>query len=53
MHMGISNEQITPHRIYKELGSHMEERLAAYKSLFKNYIDMNVIADIRKSCETR
>ena len=49
---GDINELITPHNIYKELGSCREERLAVYKSLFKNYIDTNVISDIRKSCQT-
>ena len=49
---GDINELITPHRIYKKLGSRMEERLAVYKSLFKNHINMNVLAEIRKSCQT-
>jgi putative transposase len=49
---GDINELITPHRIYKKLGSRMEERLAVYKSLFKSHINLNVIADIRKSCQT-
>ena len=49
---GDINELITPHKIYRKPGSHMEERLAAYKSLFKNHISMNVLTDKRKSCQT-
>lgn len=50
--LGDLNELITPHSIYQAIGSNMEQRLASYKALFKNHLDTDAIADIRKSCQT-
>lgn len=46
------NELVTPHSIYLKLGQRRGERFAAYKTLFKIYLDKDVIAKIRNSCQT-
>ena len=46
------NELLTPHSIYLGLGMNGEERFAAYRALFDNHIDIEVLSEIRSSYQT-
>jgi putative transposase len=45
--LGQTDERITPHSLYLELGTEETERLAEYRVLFRNELDDAAIADIR------
>ena len=49
---GCINELLTPHSIYMRLGLNREERLAAYRALFRHCLDTAVLSEIRKSYQT-
>jgi putative transposase len=50
--LGSTNEFITPHMKYLELGHNMEERLQAYRGLFTHHIDKEGLQIIRKGTES-
>ncbi len=47
--LGKSSELCTPHAEYLSLGGVEIERLACYRSLFQNYVDDELLTDIRLS----
>ncbi len=50
--LGQENALITQHAIYKALGKTKAQRMAAYQSLFKAYIDDETLGAIRASWQT-
>ncbi len=47
--MGVANEVITPHRLFKNLGHNDTERQSAYRELFRYQLDPGVIDEIRSA----
>jgi len=45
--LGQADERITPHLLYLELDKEQDERLTAYRALFRSELDDEAIADIR------
>jgi len=45
--LGQVDERIAPHPLYLGLGKEEEERLAAYRALFRSELDEEALADIR------
>lgn len=45
--LGQTDERITPHPLYLELGKNEADRLAAYRSLFRSELDDEALTDIR------
>ena len=50
--LGKDDKLISPHEIYKQLGRTKATRQAAYKALFKAYIDKEQLDDIRSAWQT-
>ena len=48
--LGWPSKLWTPHRVYKELGKTTEERTKAYRVLFDNQLDLELINSLRSSC---
>ncbi|HAI68462.1 MAG TPA: transposase [Gammaproteobacteria bacterium] len=49
---GEKNDLITPHELYLELGENNKQRLSAYRDLFKEVMDENLIKEISSSLQT-
>jgi putative transposase len=49
---GEKNDLITPHEQYLELADHKTQRLSAYRGLFKEVMDENLIKEISPSLQT-
>lgn len=47
--LGQENPLLTPHPIYSSLGSEVDDRLIAYRALFRPELDAEAIGDIRMS----
>ncbi len=45
------DERLTPHILYRQLGSDDEERRAAYRRLFRTELDAEAVDDIRKALQ--
>ena len=45
--LGQSDARLTPHALYKALGSSATERQAAYRALFRAHLDRDAVDDIR------
>jgi REP-associated tyrosine transposase len=50
--LGKKNNLITPHRVYKSLGTSEENRQGIYRYLFKNHLSERELSDIR-DCTNR
>ena len=46
---GEKDDLITPHELYLELGENNKQRLSAYRDLFKEVMDENLIGEISTS----
>ena len=46
---GASDSIITPHPLYEKLGANARDRQAAYRALFRNYIEERTLDVIRRS----
>jgi putative transposase len=49
---GEKDDLMTPHKLYLELGENNEQRLSAYRDLFKEVMDENLIKEISSSLQT-
>ena len=49
---GEKDDLITPHKLYLELGENNKQRLPAYRDLFKEVMDENLIKEISSSLQT-
>lgn len=49
--LGQMNGRLTPHVLYRQLGSDDEERRAAYRKLFRTELDAEAVDDIRKALQ--
>ena len=49
---GEKNDLITPHELYLELGENNKQRQSAYRDLFKEVMDENLIKEISSSLQT-
>jgi len=47
--LGQSDPLLTPHSVYVGLGQTAEERLAAYRALFRWELDAEAVGDIRRA----
>ena len=50
--LGTDDPLITPHLIYTGLGSHSEERRAAYRHLFRDGLSEQLLTQIRHACNS-
>ncbi|MCP5209169.1 MAG: transposase [Hahellaceae bacterium] len=48
--LGHASNLWTPHDVYNQLGKNAKEREAAYKTMFEDHIDKDLLQDIRDSC---
>jgi len=49
--LGGSQRLLSPHAVYEELGETVEQRCAAYRGLFSEVLDTDVLSEIRESLQ--
>lgn len=50
--LGVASKLCSPHDLYLSLGNSKQERLTNYRSLFKSYMDGELLAEVRHALNT-